>query len=71
MQPLKDRPIGSGLSDTSQKMLFDSVLFGGIWACLSVASIDFMFVNAYTSILWLVLTMIYIIGVGSHMTQAD
>ena len=63
--------LGSGLSDTSQKMLFDSVLFGGIWACLSVASIDFMFVNAYTSILWLVLTMIYIIGVGSHMTQAD
>lgn len=63
--------LGSGLSDTSQKMLFDSVLFGGIWACLAVAAVDFMFVNAYTSLLWLVLTMIYIIGVGSHMTQAD
>lgn len=63
--------LGSGLSEASQKMLFDSVLFGGIWACLSVASVDFMFVNAYSSLLWLVLTMIYIIGVGSHMTQAD
>ena len=63
--------LGSGLSDTSQKMLFDSVLFGGIWACLSVASVDFMFVNTYTSLLWLILTMVYIIGVGSHMTQAD
>ena len=63
--------LGSGLSDTSQKMLFDSVLFGGIWACLSVAAVDFMFVNTYTSLLWLILTMVYIIGVGSHMTQAD
>jgi hypothetical protein len=38
---------------------------------LPVYTSGYGFVNAYTSLLWLVLTMIYIIGVGSHMTQAD
>lgn len=63
--------LGSGLSETSQKMLFDSVLFGGVWGCLSIVSSDFMFSIAYTALLWLCLTLIYIIGVGMHMTQSE
>lgn len=63
--------LGSGISVLSQKMLFDSVLFGGLWACLSAATVGIVFGNQFVALLWMVLTIMYVIGIGSHMTSSD
>ena len=59
--------LGSGMSDTSQGMIFDAILFGGLWGCLSAIVMYFMFANTLTTLLWSVITIIYIIGIGAHM----
>jgi hypothetical protein len=63
--------LGSGLGGISQSLILNSILFGGLWACLSAVAQEFVFSNDYTSILWTFLSITYIIGVGSHMTGAD
>lgn len=63
--------VGSGISDTSQKMVFSSILFLGLWTYLSIVSAEFFFALAITTIAWVGLTMIFILGVGFHMTQGD
>lgn len=55
--------LGSGLSDESVHILFSSTVFLGLWGVLSIVSIDFMFSVIYTVMLWLVLTIMYVIGV--------
>lgn len=56
--------LGSGFSDTSQHMIFASILFLGLWSCLTVVSRDYLFSANATMILWVALTVMYIIGVG-------
>jgi hypothetical protein len=59
--------LGSGLSGLSQSMIFNSVLFLGLWACLSVIAGVYLFSQEMTGILWVGLTTVYIIGMGIHI----
>jgi len=56
---------GSGLSTTAQKIIFNSVIFGGIWAILSVITGQLMFNDPVGIIFyfWMILTILYIIGI--------
>jgi hypothetical protein len=62
--------LGSGLSDPSQSMIFNGILFLGLWACLTVISSQFLFDSAIAIILWISLTMIYVIGLGMHINPS-
>lgn len=62
------RIFSSGLSDQAQSLLFNTILFMSLWACLSAVSFKFMFQNPYTVTLWILITTIYTIGLGIHMT---
>jgi hypothetical protein len=63
--------LGSGLSDEAQKMIVNSVLFLGLWACLSVVSSSVMFENMVTIILWFSITMIFMLGLSIQITGGD
>lgn len=63
--------LGSGITILSQGMIFDGILFLGLWACLTILSRELMFVNYVTGLLWVSLTSMYVIGLGSHMGRAD
>lgn len=63
--------LGSGLSDTSQNIIFTSILFLGLWACLTVISRNYLFDSAITMILWIALTVMYVVGVGTTVTGAS
>jgi hypothetical protein len=63
--------LGSGITILSQGMIFDGILFLGLWACLTLLSRELMFVNYVTGLLWVSLTSMYVIGLGSHMGRAD
>jgi hypothetical protein len=63
--------IGSGLTILSQKMLFNSIVFMGLWGCLSLISADLLFINSYTSLSWIILTVCYFIGFGAHVSESD
>ena len=65
------RVFDTGLSDQAQKLLFNSILFMSLWACLSAVAYDYLFQNAYTVMLWILITTIYTVGLGLHMTGAD
>lgn len=60
--------LGSGLSDISQSMIFTGLLFGGLWACLSIVSATFLFDTIITLMLWSIITIMYIIGMGIHLS---
>lgn len=59
--------LGSGLSDMSQNLIFNGILFLGLWACLSAISAVFLFDTSISTLLWIFLTTIYIIGMGIHL----
>jgi hypothetical protein len=62
--------LGSGLSDPSQSMIFNGILFGGLWACLSIVSSQFLFDTMPATMLWMTLTIVYIIGMGIHLNPS-
>lgn len=59
--------LGSGLSDLSQSIIFNSILFLGLWAVLSVASSHYMFDSSVTIFIWVGMTTVYIVGMGIHI----
>jgi hypothetical protein len=59
--------LGSGLNDMSQSLIFNGILFGGLWACLTAVSADMLFEFVITQMLWVFLTIAYIIGMGIHL----
>jgi hypothetical protein len=63
--------LDTGLKEYSQKLLFTSILFLGLWACLSAISIEFMFANVLTTIIWIALTIIYVVGLGTIMAEGE
>ncbi|OGN87474.1 MAG: hypothetical protein A2Z74_04710 [Chloroflexi bacterium RBG_13_46_9] len=65
------RIFDTGLSDQAQVLLFNSILFMTLWACLSAVAYEYMFQNSYTTMLWILLTTIYVVGLGMHMTNAE
>jgi hypothetical protein len=63
--------LGSGLSPLSQSMIFNSIVFFGIWTCLTVVSASLMFENIVMIIIWLCLTMMFMLGLSIHLTGDD
>lgn len=61
---------GWGVSELSQSMIFNSILLMGLWACLSVVSIRYLFDSSVMSLFWVSLTVIFVLGVGTHITSS-
>lgn len=59
---------GSGLGDPAQRLIFVGILFLGTWACLSWISSEYILVNIVGSLFWVILTLIYALGVGIHVS---
>jgi len=63
--------LGSGLDDLSHSLVFNGILFLGLWSCLTIVSRELMFENIIMQILWLTLTMIYMLGFATHINGAE
>lgn len=59
---------GSGLSDTSVKIMYYSTVYFAIWGVFSALSyVSITSIPVFGSLCWLVLTLIYAIGVFSSV----
>lgn len=63
--------LGSGLSDRAQGIIFDGILYLGLWACLTIVARELIFAITFSMIIWVIITTMFIIGLGSHMGRAD
>lgn len=63
--------LGSGLSDFSQRLIFNAIAFLGLWACLTVFISFIVFSSTVFSIFWMILTVIFVIGFVVHMSQGE
>ena len=63
--------LGSGVTEMSQGLVFNSMLFLTLWTCLTVVASAFVFENIYTTMVWVGLTTAYALGLGSHMSDGD
>lgn len=62
--------LGSGLSDLSQRMIFLTVIYYGIWTIFSVFAWDVIEdMLALGIMLWLVMTISYTIGFAQEVTS--
>lgn len=62
--------LGSGFSETSQKMIFNTVLFFGLWAALTVGTMPIFFTSIFMSIIWVALSIMYIIGFADNINSS-
>ncbi len=64
--------LGSGLSVFTQKLIFNSGLFGGIWAALSINNSLVLFKDPWSmgEIFWSFLTIIYVLGIGVEIDMS-
>ena len=62
--------LGSGITNFSQSLIFNAILFLGLWACLSVTSGMYFFTDTIAMLLWIGLTMTYVIGLSLHLNKA-
>ncbi len=62
--------LGSGLSDTSQQMIFQITLFGTLWAVFSIMAATFLYSNILGVTFWTILTLMYVIGIGSQISNS-
>lgn len=63
--------LGSGLSDNAQNIIVNSVLWLGLWACLTVITGGFLFgTGIIFTIIYLAVTFMFIIGLGFHITDS-
>lgn len=62
--------LGTGLSEFSQSLIFQSILFVGLWTALTIIVNEYVFVTVYTQMIWLMLTIAFVIGIGQQMTNA-
>ena len=56
--------VGSGLTDTSQKMIFLSIMFLGLWGALTVISTTIFFDNIVMTVIWLNLSFTFVVGLA-------
>lgn len=59
---------GSGFSDVSQTMVFAAILFIGLWTLLSIVAQEYLFGMIFTQILWISMTIAYIVGLGTYLS---
>ena len=62
--------LGSGLTTFSQKLLFNVILYLGLWAALTVVSSTFFFDTPLLTLSWMGITTMYVAGVGLQMTSS-
>ena len=60
-----------GLSEFTQKTMFNSVLFVGLWFALTIIVRYYLFQTTVTTLLWSSMTMMFIIGLGIHISSGD
>lgn len=66
--------IGSGLSEFAQRALFVSLLYGTFWAFLSITTYDVLMngvLDIFGTLIYFMLTITYIIGMGVEVTAGD
>lgn len=60
--------LGSGLSDFSVKIIWNGIVYYGLWAVFSVLAITVILsIPYFGALLWFFLTMIYSLGVFGNM----
>jgi hypothetical protein len=62
--------LGSGLGEFGNKLVFDSIMFLGIWGALTLMTFQVVFSTLMFSILWMLLTFIYVVGLGIHISSS-
>lgn len=63
------RILGTGVSDLSQKLIIISIIFLGLYAIFSVLAYDLInTMGTYGWAIWLVLTIIFVLGVAQNIT---
>lgn len=62
---------GTGFNETSQVMTFNAILYGGLWAGLSIAAARFLFSDIIISLFWIILTFLYVLGLGMQITSGS
>jgi hypothetical protein len=62
--------LGSGFSATSQSMIINAILFMGLWAVLAVIASDIIFQGFIAVILWMIITVMYVIGFAIHINPS-
>jgi len=63
--------LGSGISERSQSLIYNGILFLGLWSCLTIISSRFFLDSLIPTLFWISLTIIYILGLGIHMSNSD
>jgi hypothetical protein len=63
------RFLGSGVSDLTQQLIFQSVIYLGIWGIFSVFAWDVIGNMGTTgTFIWLILTLMLVVGFASEVT---
>ena len=64
--------LGSGLSTTSQRIIFSSVVYFGLWAVLTVVTSTLIFGVGGTvfTLVYIVLTILFVIGFASEINTS-
>lgn len=56
--------LGSGLSETSQSLLWNAIFYGAIWGIVSILPAPMIFsVEVFGGLIYITLTIIYVVGV--------
>jgi hypothetical protein len=63
--------LGSGISERAQSLIYNGILFLGLWSCLTIISSRFFLGSLIPTMFWISLTVIYLIGFGLHTSNAD
>ena len=63
--------LGSGFNELSQKFIFDSIFFLGLWAALTLIAEEYLLGSLFQMLIWVFLTFMYIIGMGLQMSDAS
>lgn len=64
--------VGSGLSDTSGKAVMTLVAYISVWGIFSTLSYDLIIsIEAFGTIIYLILTIMYAVGVIQQLTGSD
>jgi len=59
--------IGSGLNDEGTQIIFNAIIYLGLWACLTVMALDLLMTPEIVFLFWIVLTFMYVIGVAMEI----
>lgn len=58
---------GSGIDSTGTRIIFIGAGLGGLWGELTLANLSMLFTVPYMSIIWSVISVIYILGLIMFM----